>query len=344
MPELRKDPIVGRWVIIATDRAKRPSDFQQEYTLTGDSFCPFCEGNEEVTPPEVLAYRTGGSPSNEAGWSVRAVPNKFPALQVEGGLEKRGDGIYDLMNGIGAHEVIIECPNHETSLARLPVQHVQQVLWMYRDRLVDLKKDPRLVHGLIFKNYKAPAGASLDHSHSQLIVTPVVPISVWEEMTGSEEFYKYRGRCIFCDMIQQELATDTRIVMDTPEFVAFCPYASRFPFETWILPKRHSSHFENIPHHGVEEMGMALKSILSKLDLALDDPAYNYLIHTAPFDSNELPHYHWHLEIFPRLTKVAGFEWGSGFYINPVLPEQAAEFLRDVEVDSANGNGKSVSA
>jgi UDPglucose--hexose-1-phosphate uridylyltransferase len=177
------------------------------------------------------------------------------------------------------------------------------------------------------------AGASLDHSHSQLIVTPVVPITVWEEMTGALEFFNYRGRCIYCDMIQQELATDSRIVLDTPEFVVFCPYASRFPFETWIVPKNHSSHFENIPRQGIEEMGMVLKTALSKLAVALDEPAYNYIIHTAPFDSNELKHYHWHLEIFPRLTRVAGFEWGSGFYINPVMPEQAAAFLRDVVID-----------
>ena len=336
MPELRKDPIVGRWVIIATDRAKKPYDFTSQSSRPASKFCPFCEGNEEATPPEILAYRKPGTSPNQKGWRVRAVANKFPALQIEGDLEKRGDGIYDLMNGVGAHEVIIECPHHEVNISRLPVDNVREVLWLYRDRLVDLKKDSRLVHGLIFKNVGSLAGASLEHSHSQLIVTPVVPISVWEEMTGSLEFYNYRGRCIYCDIIQQELATDGRIVMDTPNFVAFCPYASRFPFETWILPKRHSSHFENIPHQGVEEMGMVLKSILSKLEASLDNPPYNYIIHTAPFDSTELAHYHWHLEIFPRISRVAGFEWGSGFYINPVQPEQAAAFLRDVEVNSVH--------
>ncbi len=332
MPELRKDPVVGRWVIIATDRARRPHDFHSEFRRAEGGFCPFCEGNEEATPPEILAYREPNSGPNQPGWRVRAVPNKFPALQVEGNLDKRGDGIYDLMTGVGAHEVIIECAQHEVNMADLPLANIREVLWAYRDRLVDLKKDPRLVHGLIFKNVGAPAGASLDHSHSQLIVTPVVPISIWEEMTGSLEFYNYRGRCIYCDMIQQELATDKRIVLDTPSFVVFCPYASRFPFEMCILPKNHSSHFENVPHQTIEEMGMVLKTILNKLKVALDDPPYNYVIHTAPFDSKDLTHYHWHLEIFPRLTRVAGFEWGSGFYINPVLPEQAAAFLREVEV------------
>jgi len=339
MSDLRKDPIVGRWVIIATDRAKRPQDFSRLEPVKIGGFCPFCKGNEANTPPEILAYREPHTNANNPGWRVRVVPNKFPALQVEGALNKRGDGIYDLMNGVGAHEVIIECPHHETSMSRLSVDNIREVLWVYRDRLVDLKRDPRLVHGLIFKNVGALAGASLDHSHSQLIVTPVVPISVWEEMTGSLEFYNYRGRCIYCDMIQQELATGTRIVLDTPNFVVFCPFASRFPFETWVLPKQHSSHYENIPRQGVEEMGTVLKTILGKLEMALDDPPYNFIIHTAPFDTKEVPHYHWHLEIIPRLTRIAGFEWGSGFYINPVLPEQAGAFLREIEIETTGSGG-----
>jgi len=333
MPELRKDPIVGRWVIIATDRAKRPQDFSREKAPSCPMFDPFLEGNEDKTPPEILAYRHPNSQRDKPGWRVRVVPNRFPALQIEGSLNKRGDGIYDLMNGIGAHEVIIECPHFETSMARLTIENIREVLWVYRDRLVDLKKDSRLLYPMIFKNKGSSAGASLEHSHSQLIVTPVVPITVWEEMTGSLEFYNYRGRCIYCDMIQQELASGQRVVMDTPGFLALCPFASRFPFEVWVLPKAHSSHYENIQRQAVEEMGMVLKTILCKLEVALDDPPYNYNVHTTPFDTPEIPHYHWHMEIIPRLTKIAGFEWGSGFYINPVLPEQAAAFLREVEVD-----------
>lgn len=337
MPDLRKDPIVGRWVIIATDRAKRPQDFRQfdNPASSAAAFDPFLEGNENATPSEIMAYRDPNSQRDKPGWRVRVVPNKFPALQVEGNLNKRGDGIYDLMNGVGAHEVIIECPHFEVSMARLSVNNIREVLWVYRDRMVDLKRDRRLVHGLIFKNKGAVAGASLDHSHSQLIVTPVVPISIWEEMTGALEFFNYRGRCIYCDMIQQELSTGSRIVLDLPNFVVFCPFASRFPFETWILPKQHSSHYENIQRQGVEELGVVLKTVLAKLEAALDDPPYNYIVHTAPFDSQELQHYHWHIEIIPRLTRVAGFEWGSGFYINPVLPEQAAAFLRETDVDPA---------
>src|SRR6516225_5696395 len=186
---------------------------------------------------------------------------------------------------------------------------------------------------MVFKIVGSAAGALLEDSHSQLIVTPIVPINVWEEMTGSMEFFNYRGRCIYCDMIHLELQSEKRIVLDTPNFVAFCPYAARFPFETWILPKMHNSHFENIQRNEVDELGTVLKTILLKLEAALDKPAYNYIIHTSPFDTGLLPHYHWHLEVIPRLTRVAGFEWGTGFYINPVPPEQSAQFLAQTEVD-----------
>lgn len=334
MPDLRKDPIVGRWVIVAKSRAKRPHDFESTPRLHAGAFCPFCEGHEDQTPGEIIAYRRPGSAANREGWRVRVVPNKFPALEIEGELHKRGEGIYDMMRGVGAHEVIIESPQHLLSTAELSEENLREVFWVYRDRLVDLKRDHRLVYGMIFKNVGAAAGASLEHTHSQLIVTPIVPINVWEEMTGSLEFYNYRGRCVFCDMIQQELATEKRVVLDTPGFLAFCPFASRFPFEAWILPKTHSSHYENIQKNGIEELSRVMQQVVAKIEAALDRPAYNYIIHTAPFDSQELGHYHWHIEIIPRLTKTAGFEWGSGFYINPVPPEDAAAFLRDVEVES----------
>jgi UDPglucose--hexose-1-phosphate uridylyltransferase len=334
MPDLRKDPIVGRWVIVAKSRAKRPHNFESTPKIHPGGFCPFCEGHEEQTPNEIIAYRPAGSQANRVGWRVRVVPNKFPALEIEGELHKRGEGIYDMMRGVGAHEVIIESPEHLLSTADLSEENLREVFWVYRDRMVDLKKDRRLVYGMIFKNVGAAAGASLEHTHSQLIVTPIVPINVREEMTGSQEFFNYRGRCVFCDMIQQELATEKRIVLDTPGFVAFCPFASRFPFETWVLPKIHSSHYENIQKNGIEELARVMKRVVANIETALDRPSYNYIIHTGPFDSQELGHYHWHIEIIPRLTKTAGFEWGSGFYINSVPPEEAASFLRDVEVES----------
>jgi UDPglucose--hexose-1-phosphate uridylyltransferase len=330
MPELRKDPIVGRWVIVASERSKRPVPPKSEPLPGGP--CPFCAGNEQDTPHEILAYRDRSSRSDEAGWRVRVVPNKYPALLIEGDLQKRGDGIYDRMNGVGAHEVILECPQHEVSMANLTEENIREVLWVYRDRLVDLKKDPRLVYGMVFKNVGPAAGASLEHSHSQLIVTPIVPVNVWEEMNGALEFYNYRGRCIFCDIVHQEVGTDRRVVLDTPNFLTFCPYASRFPFEMWIIPKHHNSHYENIQKNEVDELGTVLKTILLKLETALDKPSYNYIVHTSPFDTQLLQHYHWHIEVIPRLTRVAGFEWGSGFYINPVPPEQAAKMLAETNV------------
>jgi UDPglucose--hexose-1-phosphate uridylyltransferase len=333
MPDLRKDPIVGRWVIIATSRARRSHDFDTTPQRQRGRFCPFCEGHEDKTPGEILAYRRPGTQPNGEGWRVRVVPNKFPALEIEGQLSKRGEGIYDMISGVGAHEVIIESPRHLVSTSELSEEQLREVLWVYRDRLVDLKKDQRLVYGMIFKNVGAAAGASLEHTHSQLIVTPIVPINVWEEMTGSLEFYNYRGRCVYCDMIQQELATEKRIVLDTPGFVAFCPFASRFPFETWVLPKNHSSHYENIQKNEVDDLSGVMRQVIGKIETALDQPAYNYIIHTAPFDTQALNHYHWHIEIMPSLMKTAGFEWGTGFYINPVPPEEAAAFLREIELE-----------
>ncbi len=333
MPDLRKDPIIGRWVIVAPSRAQRPHDFDTTPKRHAGRFCPFCEGNEDKTPDEVLAYRNGNATANGKGWRVRVVPNKFPALEIEGDLNKRGEGIYDMMRGVGAHEVIIESPRHLVSTSELTDTELGEVLWAYRDRLVDLKKDPRFVYGMLFKNVGFAAGASLEHTHSQLIVTPIVPINVWEEMTGSLEFYNYRGRCVYCDIIQQELAGEQRIVLDTPEFLALTPYASRFPFETWILPKQHASHYEHLSKDEADELAVVLRQVISRIEAALDQPAYNYIVHTAPFDTPELGHYHWHIEIIPRLTKIAGFEWGTGFYINPVAPEEAAAFLREVEFE-----------
>lgn len=331
MPELRKDPIIGRWVIIATERAKRPflPKAEPPPAPAPGTLCPFCEGQEDKTPHEVLAYRDRQTAADQRGWRVRVVPNKYPALMVEGELRKRGDGIYDHMNGVGAHEVIIESPKHVESLTALDEENLREMLWVYRDRLVDLKKDNRLLYGMLFKNVGAAAGASLEHTHSQLIVLPIVPISVAEEMEGAKAFHQYRGRCIYCDIIQQEQASAARVVLESPHFLAVCPYAARFPFETWIIPKQHASHYENIHKMEVDDLAYALRTVLQKIESALDKPAYNYVIHTGPWDAQALPHYHWHLEIIPRLTKVAGFEWGTGFYINPVPPEQAAEFLRE---------------
>ena len=333
MPELRKDPILGRWVIIAPERLTRPQPLHHAPVEPSAEFDPFLEGNEDATSPEIFAYREPGTQANGPGWRVRVIANKFPALRVEEDLQKRGDGIYDMISGVGAHEVVIECPHFETSMARLPIAAIREVLWAYRDRLVDLKRDARLVHALIFKNKGAAAGATLAHSHSQLVVSPIVPITIRDELAGAEEFYRYRGRNIFSDMIQQELAEESRVIIDSPGYLVMCPYASRFPFETWIIPKHHVSHYEEATRPDIDELGDVLQQALRKLELVLDDPAYNYVLHTAPFDVKDLPHYTWHMEIYPRITGTAGFEWGSGFFINAVSPEMAAETLRDARVE-----------
>ena len=334
MPELRKDPITGRWVIIATDRAKRPSDFVREKVeIHGSGFCPFCYGNEAKTPPEIHAYRSDGSAKDGPGWSLRVVPNKFPALGIEGTLNRQGEGLYDKMNGIGAHEVIIETPDHKMTLATLPPKRVEDVLWAYRDRILDLKKDRRFKYILLFKNHGEAAGASLEHTHSQLIALPVVPKRVREEVDSAQEYFNFKERCIFCDIIRQELEDGVRVIAQNSQFIALSPFAPRFPFEMWIVPKTHQSAFEESQKDEFEQLAAVLKDMLSRLDRVLDSPAYNFVVHTSPFPDVSNDYYHWHVEIMPKLTKVAGFEWGTGFYINPTPPEESAKFLREAAVE-----------
>ena len=329
MPELRKDPITGRWVIIATDRAKRPTDFiRQPVPPAGHGVCPFDYGHENKTPPEVLAYRDSGG-RDQQGWRVRVVPNKFPVLGIEGDLNRQGEGMYDKMNGIGAHEIIIETPDHHTTLAEMPERQTEEVLWAFRDRVNDLKKDRRFRYILLFKNHGDAAGASLEHPHSQLIALPVIPKRVKEEVDASKLFYDLKERCIFCDIIRHESSAGVRLVTETERFTVLEPYAPRFPFETWILPKRHESHFEDADAPTLQNLASVLRSTMRKIDRALEHPAYNFIVHSAPVQEAPLQHYHWHFEIIPKLTKVAGFEWGTGFYINPTPPEESARFLRE---------------
>jgi UDPglucose--hexose-1-phosphate uridylyltransferase len=334
MPELRRDPIVGRWVIISTDRAGRPRDFLEDTHARQPvaDVCPFCPGQERLTPREVLAYRPQEGPSNSPGWKVRVVPNKFPALQVEGDMGREGIGLYDRMNGVGAHEVIIETPDHKAALADLAPKHIEDVLWAYRDRMMDLKRDLRFRFILIFKNHGAAAGATLEHSHSQLIALPVVPTSVLDEIEGCRNHFQQKERCIYCDIIRQEVSERVRIVADNAEFIVMTPFAPRFAFEMWILPKRHAAYFEESQKTQFELLARILAEALRRMDKVLSRPAYNFILHTSPFHEKTGDFYHWHVELIPKLTQVAGFEWGTGFYINPVTPEEAAKFLRDAEI------------
>jgi UDPglucose--hexose-1-phosphate uridylyltransferase len=329
VPELRKDPVVGRWVIISTERARRPSDFTPEPVKPRTPNCVFCAGNEDKTPPEILAGRAVGLPANSAGWSFRVVPNKFPALRIEGDLEPSGEGLFDRMNGVGAHEVVIETPDHDASLATMSEEAVAEVLLAVRERMVDLKKDPRFDYILCFKNHGEAAGASLEHPHSQLIATPIIPIMVTEELAGSAQYYQMKERCVWCDIVHQERRSRRRIIAEGDGFTALAPFAPRFPFETWILPARHRSAFEETGVDELRALARLLGGFLRRMNRVLKEPPFNFMLHTAPLHEGPLEHFHWHLEVIPKLTKVAGFEWGSGFFINPVPPEDAAAALRE---------------
>lgn len=315
-------------MIIATERARRPSDFSRyDVALHGPANCPFCPGHESKTPPEVLAYRNGSQP-NQSGWSLRVVPNKFPALRVEGNLSREGEGLYDRMSGVGAHEVIIETPEHAGSLGDLPDKRVEDLFWAFRDRIVDLKKDRRLRYIIPFKNHGEPAGASLEHPHSQLIALPVVPKRAQEELDGALRYFEFKERCVYCDILRQDIAGGSRLVIETDHVAVLAPYASRFPFETWVVPKLHVSHFEDVTIELMQQLGSVVRSLVRRLDKVLERPPFNLMIHTAPVQENDLAHFHWHIEVIPKLTRVAGFEWGTGFYINPTPPEEAASFLK----------------
>ncbi len=332
MAELRRDPITGRWVIIETEKIKGPSDYDVEGHIKKGGVCPFCPGNEHMTPPEIDAHREGEIRPNAPGWHTRIIPNKFPALRIEGNLDRAGVGIYDMMNGIGAHEVIVENPDHNKELCDLMDHDVEKVIWAYRNRSLDLRGDKRFKYILIFKNYGASAGASLEHPHSQLIALPIVPKRVIEELRWSERYYGYRERCIFCDIILQEIEERQLIVTENKNFIAFAPFVSRFPFEIGIYPKLHNSDFSHIEKEEVVDLARILRETLLRMKLALRDTSYNYIIHTSPIETRERADYHWHLEIMPRLGRTAGFEWGTGFYLNQTPPEIAAEALREVGI------------
>ncbi|MBN1825029.1 MAG: DUF4931 domain-containing protein [Candidatus Eisenbacteria bacterium] len=342
MSELRHDPIQGRWVIIATDRGQRPDSFAVEpERIKAGAFCPFCSGNESSTPPEIVAIRERGSSPNSQGWKIRVVANKFPALRIEGELERRGMGVYDRINGIGAHEVVIESPDHYKSIVGLEQGHVTSVYRVLQERLIDLMRDGRFKYVLLFKNHGRIAGASLPHPHHQVIAVPVTPKTVATELQASRQHFLRKERCVFCDILHQEIESGERIVSLTDRFVAFCPYASRFPFEIFVAPRYHEHAFAETSPNDLSGLAWIMQDVLKRLRFGLRNPPYNYIFHTTPntqtspkrpaYWSTVRYDYHWHIEILPRLTRVAGFEWGTGFYINPTPPEQAAEYLRSVD-------------
>ena len=343
MSELRHDPLSKRWVIIASERSRRPEDFtpvEEPWQVGG--FCPFCPGNEDKTPHEIMAVRPDGGTADGPGWSVRVIPNKYPALSIEGGLERHGLGLYDRMRGIGAHEVIVESPQHDLHMADAEPGQIERVLTICQDRLQDLKRDPRFKYVLLFKNHGPAAGATLAHPHLQLIATPVTPRAISVELDSARDHFHLKERCIFCDMLEQEIQARDRIVSLDEHVAVVAPYASRFPFELMVIPRRHNHSFPDEDGPAVAALARCLKETLARLKSVLRDPPFNFVLHTSPNTEttvrrrnywDTLPFdWHWHIEILPRLTRVAGFEWGSGFYINPTGPEEAAAYLRDAVI------------
>ncbi|OGP22816.1 MAG: galactose-1-phosphate uridylyltransferase [Deltaproteobacteria bacterium GWA2_57_13] len=332
MPVLRQDPTTKEWIIFATERAKRPDDFikgipSRSAEKLPVSSCPFCPGNEAATPPAIVTLPAGQS----ALWSVRVVPNKFAAL-VPGRSQgyQRVEKLYLQMGGVGAHEVVIETPEHDQLLALVAEDQLFNVLKAYRERYRTLRQEPWAKLILIFKNQGESSGTSLRHPHSQIVATPVVPREVRQKYAVATAYYDDTGQCIYCDVVKEELRIKEQVLLATDRFVVFHPYASRFPFETWIAPKQHRSAFGDVPDEDLQELAQVLKTTLWKFHSGLRSPDYNYVIHSAPVDDERKSYYLWHLQLIPRLSKMAGFELGSGMAINTVLPEETAKFLRQV--------------
>ncbi|MGD9127438.1 MAG: DUF4921 family protein [Planctomycetia bacterium] len=330
--EIRHDPITKRAVIIAEGRAERPNDFvmptpTEDFSKDG---CPFCVGNEDKTPYELEAFREEGTSPNQPGWSVRVFSNMYPAVTPDLPPATGGDRLLSSIGAFGSHEVIVDVADHLASISEFSIEQYTDVLRMYRRRLLVAARDERLAYGLIFKNVGPGAGASMVHTHSQLFAMPEIPMTVAEEIEGAAKYQVRTGCCIWCDLIDRA-RDDGRVVIETDHFIAFCPYAPRFPLETHVLPTFHVRQFEETAEDLLPELSEVMVYLIRKIETTLDLRAYNYLIHNAPFDSLEARQYHWHIEVMPRTTSVAGFEWGTGYYINPIPPELAAQRLRAVE-------------
>ena len=339
MSQLRFDPLQERWVIIPSGRARKPSDFfvsREEIRL---AFSPFSEGNEGRTPPEVFALRPEGSEPNTPGWAVRVVPNKFPVLGIEGDITIREDGPHEWMDGVGVHEIVVESPDPHKDLTDLTPEHVAKVFKACQARLRDLMRDRRLRSLLVFKNHGIEAGSTIPHSHTQIIGLPVTPITLRQELQASRKHFKKTGNCLFCDLLKDEISRGDRVIAQNDLCVAVAPYASRFPFEVTVSQTAHSHDFAESSDALLDAFGSLVHDVLQRLKRALKDPPYNFALHTAPnVEAEPRPadywrtldrDFHWHLEIIPRLTRVAGLEWGTGFYVNSMPPEDAATFLRD---------------
>jgi len=338
--QLRRDPITGGWTIIlqqevdlttlVANRMPRESDLAGNQTP-----CEYCAGHEDETAEEIYAIRRNGSVSNGPGWRVRVIPYKSPVLQIYGDLNNRGVGMYDVLDGVGAHEIVVETPRHGVSLPDLPVDHVADILRAYHDRVLDLKGDERFRYVLVHKSYGEDASSTARHAYAHIVATPITPVRVKQELINAREYYLYKERCVFCDIVRQELEDEARVILENSDFVALAPFASRAPFETWILPKEHQPFFEHCTC--LEPLAEVLREVLGRIRMVLKDPNYVFVVHSGPnpkagklrgYWKTLERDYHWHIEITPRLRGYTSFEVGSGFPINTVAPELAGTVLR----------------
>jgi UDPglucose--hexose-1-phosphate uridylyltransferase len=327
MADLRKEPVTRTWVVVTTDHPKGPSDylpFKPPYQpQEAEGLCPFCPGHEEMTPRETFMLSGEGG-----GWAVRVIPNKFPFFHIEGEFDRRPEGMYDVMEAIGAHEIVVETPGHKQNFASMDTQQIEKILRAYRERLKDLEKDRRFQQFLILKNYP---GLFNRHPHSHIIAMPVIPRRIDEEIYGTLDYYQRKERCIFCDIIKEEILMKKRVILETVHFLVFSPFASRYPFETWIVPKKHAPDFHHIHEEGIEDLSVAIQSLFLRFHKLLSDPPYSLALHTSPVQSRfHRSEYHWHIETRLRIGLREGFEWGTGFFVNPTPPEDAAAFLREM--------------
>jgi UDPglucose--hexose-1-phosphate uridylyltransferase len=335
MSQMRKDIFTDRWVIVADRDGLQPTDFHFQKFARGTGFCPFCEGNESATPPEVFAIRGRNSSPNQPGWSVRVVPNARPRLRIEGELARRPEMLHDLMNGVGAHEIIAETPRHDRSLHELEIEEISDVIKAYIARIMDLEGDTRVRDVLIFKNHGEGAGAhTISHSISQLIALPITPRAVKTKLMIARDYFALKERCVYCDVLQQEIKARKRLVAENEDFVSFTPFASRFPFEMLVLPKFHSSAFSRLGATQTNNLAQILRDVLQRLDQKVGGPPYNLSLHDRPFLRRREGYwntieedFHWHMEILPQVSRITGFEWASGFFYNPLPPEIAARCL-----------------
>jgi len=330
MPEVRKDPITGSWVVSAPERAQRPQPTKIHATASHSKRCPFCAGHEADTPPEIFSLRHTTTEADQPGWSVRVVPNRYPALVAARSHRRGSNSFYESDAAFGAHEVIIETPKHIENISKLNDEQFTRVVRAYRQRMRALSENPTWRYLLLFKNQGIAAGATLGHVHSQLLALSIIPPETAREIAGARKFFERHRSCGYCAMMKREAREKHRLITSDAHYAVFCPYAARVPFETWIVPRRHQSLFANGAEGSENHLARVLRETLRRLDRALKHAPFNLIIRSSPPALDENPYYHWHIEILPRLAQIGGFEWGTGCYINVVTPEDAARQLRKI--------------